>query len=81
MALAHQLHGAADTEPRRRRSGTEPARALNDNDPAGATCPACGAWAPIAPIASDYLGGGQIRHHWVCEPCGHAWTTALRILS
>jgi hypothetical protein len=83
MALANQVHGAGDVEPsRRRRSGAVRAPvALNDNRPAGQICPACGAWAPIAPIASDYLGGGQIHHHWMCEPCGHAWTTAVRILS
>jgi hypothetical protein len=39
----------------------------------------CAARGP--PIASDYLGGGQVRHHWVCDPCGHAWTTAVRMLS
>jgi hypothetical protein len=80
MRLAHQTHGVRDSEPKPRRSGPTPA-ALNDNVPAGRTCPVCGAWAPMMPVASDYLGGGQIRHHWVCDPCGHAWTTAVRMLS
>jgi hypothetical protein len=55
--------------------------ALNDNHGAGGHCPACGAWAPIAPVGSGYLGGGLIHHHWQCEPCGHAWVTAVRVLS
>jgi hypothetical protein len=80
MAFAHQTHGVRDSEPKPRRSDPEPT-ALNDNDPAGRTCPVCGSWTPMRPIASDYLDGGQIRHHWVCDPCGHAWTTAVRILS
>jgi hypothetical protein len=81
MALAHPIHEVGDIAPRWRRSDVEHAPALNDNNPAGQTCPVCGAWAPVAPITSDYLGGGLFCHHWVCEPCGHAWTTAVRILS
>jgi hypothetical protein len=85
MALAHPNHIVADIESTSRRpSDAVPARAdvaLNDNQPAGWRCPACGAWAPIAPAASDYLGAGLIHHHWLCEPCGHAWTTAVRVPS
>jgi hypothetical protein len=41
-------------------------------------CPACGV---PAPIASAFLGAGLIHHHWLCGPCGHAWTTAVRMPS
>jgi hypothetical protein len=80
MGLAHQ---SRDVEPgfRRRPGASRAPFAHNDNQAAGGHCPACGAWAPIAPIASDYLGGGLIHHHWRCEPCGHAWITAVRVLS
>ena len=80
MPLARQFHGVDDSD-LKQRSHAERATALNDNDPAGGTCPVCGAWAPIAPIASDYLDGGLVCHHWVCEPCGHVWTTEVRIHS
>ena len=83
MAHTQQARSARDSEPGWPR-GFGPVRdplALNDNHAASRICPACGAWAPVAPVASDYLGGGLIRHHWVCEPCGHAWVTGVRILS
>jgi hypothetical protein len=44
-------------------------------------CPACGVPAPIAPIASSFLGAGLIHHDWRCGPCGHAWTTGVRMPS
>jgi hypothetical protein len=44
-------------------------------------CPACGVPAPIAPIASVFLGAGLIHHRWLCGPCGHAWTTDVRMPS
>ncbi|MFL4983774.1 MAG: hypothetical protein ACJ8FU_22820 [Xanthobacteraceae bacterium] len=44
-------------------------------------CPACGMPAPIAPIASAFLGAGLIHHQWLCGLCAHAWTTAVRIPS
>jgi hypothetical protein len=83
MALAHSTIGR-DVErgwPRRSVAAPGHAQALNDNHVAGGLCPACGAWAPIAPTASDYLGKGLIHHHWLCEPCGHAWTTAVSVPS
>ena len=42
-------------------------------------CPVCRVAAPIAPIASAFLGAGLIHHHWQCDPCGHAWTTSVRM--
>jgi hypothetical protein len=68
----------------RRRSDAAPVRArvpLEHNLAAGERCPLCHAAAPIAPIASGYLGAGLIHHHWLCAPCGHAWTTAVRMPS
>jgi hypothetical protein len=83
MTLAHSIHIGRDFERGSRRSDAPTGRvqALNDNHVAGGLCPACGAWAPIAPTASDYLGKGLIQHHWLCEPCGHAWTTAVHVPS
>jgi hypothetical protein len=42
-------------------------------------CPLCHAPAPIAPAGSSYRGGGLIHHQWLCEPCGHVWTTPVRM--
>ena len=56
-------------------------RRAKDRAAAGGRCPLCHAPAPIAPIASAYLGAGLIHHHWLCTPCGHAWTTAVRMPS
>jgi hypothetical protein len=80
MGLAHSTDIGRDSERRRWRSQAS-AALLNDNHPAGALCPACGAWAPIAPVTSDYVGKGRIHHHWQCEPCGHAWTTIVHLPS
>ena len=85
MALAYPTHIGRDIERRwQRRSDATPARApapVNDNHAGGGLCPACGAWAPVAPIGSQYLGRGLIHHDWLCTPCGHAWTTAVRVPS
>ena len=32
-------------------------------------CPQCGDWM-VAPIASEFIEGGEIRHHWECDGCG-----------
>ena len=53
----------------------------NDNHEGGSRCPACNARAPIAPGQSQYRGRGRIDHHWICDTCGHAWITSLRVLS
>lgn len=44
-------------------------------------CHLCHEPAPIAPVASAYLGAGLIHHHWLCTPCGYTWTTAVRLSS
>jgi hypothetical protein len=53
----------------------------NEGHAADRRCPACGVPAPIAPIASAFLGAGLVHHHWLCDPCGHVWTTAVRMPS
>jgi hypothetical protein len=39
-------------------------------------CPLCSDWM-VAPLMSEFVEGGEIRHHWVCESCGETSTTAL----
>ena len=41
-------------------------------------CPLCGDWM-VAPLMSEFVEGGEIRHHWVCESCGQTSITALDI--
>jgi hypothetical protein len=39
-------------------------------------CPYCADWM-VAPIVSEFIEGGEIRHHWECEACGEFSTTAI----
>jgi hypothetical protein len=39
-------------------------------------CPYCGDWM-VAPVVSEFVEGGEIRHHWECEACGEFSTTAI----
>lgn len=39
-------------------------------------CPYCGDWM-VAPIVSEFVEGGEIRHHWQCDLCGEFSTTAI----
>jgi uncharacterized Zn finger protein len=39
-------------------------------------CPHCGDWM-VAPVVSEFIEGGEIRHHWECEACGEFSTTAI----
>ena len=39
-------------------------------------CPHCGDWM-VAPVVSEFIEGGEIRHHWECEACGKFSTTAI----
>jgi hypothetical protein len=39
-------------------------------------CPHCGDWM-VAPMVSEFVEGGEIRHHWECEACGEFSTTAI----
>jgi hypothetical protein len=41
-----------------------------------ARCPLCLDWM-VAPLMSEFVEGGEIRHHWVCESCGETSTTAF----
>ena len=34
-----------------------------------ARCPRCNDLL-IAPLVSEFVKGGEIRHHWACETCG-----------
>jgi hypothetical protein len=40
-------------------------------------CPHCGDWM-VAPVHSEFVVGGEIRHHWECDACGEPSTTAIR---
>ena len=42
------------------------------------SCPRCGD-ALFLPEAAEFAGEGRIRHSWVCEGCGHAFQTAIRL--
>ena len=85
MALNHPrleypvaIHRRVDRNWQRRMAAV-PVRARSLKRDHAAACPLCHAAAPIAPIASVYRGAGLIHHHWLCTPCGHAWTTAVRV--
>lgn len=39
-------------------------------------CPHCGDWM-VAPVVSEFVEGGEIRHHWECDTCGEPSTTAI----
>jgi hypothetical protein len=43
---------------------------------APAHCPHCGDLM-VAPIVSEFVEGGEIRHHWECEACGERSHTSL----
>jgi hypothetical protein len=62
-----------------RRSAAAPVRPRPAKSEGGGRCPACDAPAPVAPKASAHPGSGLIHHHWLCDSCGHAWTTAVHV--
>jgi hypothetical protein len=39
-------------------------------------CPHCGDLM-VAPVVSEFVEGGEIRHHWDCEACGEPSSTAI----
>jgi uncharacterized protein with PIN domain len=41
-----------------------------------ARCPQCGG-RMIAPLHSEFVEGGEIRHHWVCDGCGKTCCTSI----
>ena len=43
-----------------------------------ARCVQCGDWI-VAPLVSEFVANGEIRHHWVCESCGEVCCTAVAL--
>lgn len=43
-----------------------------------ARCPHCGDLM-VAPVASEFVAAGEIRHHWECDACGERSHTAIRL--
>jgi hypothetical protein len=43
-------------------------------------CPHCGDLM-IAPLVSEFVEGGEIRHHWECDACGQASCTSIPLTS
>jgi transcription elongation factor Elf1 len=43
---------------------------------APAHCPHCGDLM-VAPVLSEFVEGGEIRHHWECEACGLPSRTSI----
>jgi transcriptional regulator NrdR family protein len=39
-------------------------------------CPHCDDWM-VAPLVSEFVEGGEIRHHWECDACGEPSSTAI----
>ena len=39
-------------------------------------CPHCGD-VMVAPVSSEFVEGGEIRHHWECEVCGKFSSTSI----
>ena len=39
-------------------------------------CPYCGDWM-IAPVVSEFVEGGGIRHTYECDVCGQASSTSI----
>ena len=39
-------------------------------------CPHCGDWM-VAPVVSEFVEGGEIRHHWECDTCGESSSTSI----
>jgi hypothetical protein len=34
----------------------------------------------LSPVSSEFVEGGEIRHHWECEACGEPSSTAIPVL-
>jgi hypothetical protein len=39
-------------------------------------CPHCDD-PMVAPVSSEFVEGGEIRHHWECDSCGELSSTAI----
>jgi hypothetical protein len=35
----------------------------------------------VAPVSSEFVEGGEIRHHWECEACGELSSTSIQLTS
>jgi hypothetical protein len=33
----------------------------------------------IAPVSSEFVVGGEIRHHWECDSCGDLSSTSIGV--
>jgi transposase len=43
-------------------------------------CPICGD-PMVAPVASEFIEGDEIRHHWECDACGEPSSTSIPLTS
>jgi len=41
-------------------------------------CPYCGDRL-LAPEVSEFVDGGEIRHHWSCDSCGGELRTSIEL--
>lgn len=41
-----------------------------------ARCGNCGEWV-VAPLLTEFVESGEIRHHWVCDGCGETSCTTI----
>ena len=41
-----------------------------------ARCPHCDDWM-VAPVSSEFVEGGEIRHTWECDSCGESSATSI----
>jgi rRNA maturation protein Nop10 len=39
-------------------------------------CPHCGDWM-VAPAASEFVEGVEIRHYWECDSCGETSSISI----
>lgn len=80
MAQAYPLHIERGVEQRGhlRTQGALIPQPVNDNTQGG-RCPVCYGPASVAPVSSEYRGGGIVRHHWLCGLCNHQWFTVLQV--
>jgi hypothetical protein len=43
-------------------------------------CPHCDD-PMVAPVLSEFVEGGEIRHHWECDACGETSRTSIPLTS
>ncbi|MFN3656267.1 MAG: hypothetical protein ACK4UO_03290 [Pseudolabrys sp.] len=53
-----------------------PALSLIRDFAAPARCPHCDDWM-VAPLSSEFVEDGEIRHHWECDSCGAPSSTVI----